>query len=222
MSQNSTELSGIGRHYYQNIRSEIIPALARRYKHVLDIGGGEGRTSQMLLASEAVDKADLWEYQSEAVVSASASGAFDEVNQVDLNALGSWPQGRRYDLIILLDVLEHLYDPWAVLERVRDYLLPEGHIIISLPNVRDATVVGPLLLKGDWRYDENGVLDRTHFRFFTRRTMREMIRGVGLEIELEIPVRSGPRQKMNWATLGLLNEMFAKQYIFRCSHRNGV
>lgn len=208
-------------HYYQNVRAEILPVLAQTYKHVLDIGGGEGRTSQMLRTSGIVEKADLWEYQAEAVEAASISGGFDAVARVDLNALDSWPHGRCYDLIILLDVLEHLYEPWSVLERIRDYLLPGGHIVISLPNVRDATVVAPLLLKGEWRYDDNGVLDRTHFRFFTRRTMRQMIQGAGFDIEREIPIRSGPRQKLNLATLGLLNEVFAKQYVFRCSRRSG-
>lgn len=208
-------------HYYQNIRAEILPALTRKYQHVLDIGGGEGCTSRMLLDQQLASRADLWEYHPTAVATARASGKFEDIHQVDLNAIESWPAGRSYDLILLLDVLEHLLDPWAVLKHIKDYLQPAGQIVISLPNVRDATVVAPLVLKGDWHYDENGVLDRTHFRFFTRRTMRQMIQDAGLHIEFETPIRSGPRRALNLASLGLLSELFAKQYVFRCRRKGG-
>lgn len=87
----------------------------------------------------------------------------------------------RFDVIIFADVLEHLPWPAGVLRRYLQWLAPGGSVIISLPNVGLWSVRFAHLF-GQWNYDETGVLDRTHLRFFTRRSARWLIGEAGLRI----------------------------------------
>lgn len=88
--------------------------------------------------------------------------------------------GRRFDVIIFADVLEHLPWPTGVLQRYVELLKPDGRVIVSLPNVGLWSVRLGLLF-GRFQYEETGVLDRTHLRFFTRRSARELLAAAGLE-----------------------------------------
>lgn len=89
---------------------------------------------------------------------------------------------KKYDIILALHLLEHLKDPWSFLQRVGDLLNEEGKLIIALPNI------GNLhhrvrLFQGEFNYEETGVMDRTHLRFFNLRTAIEMIEGSGLRVQ---------------------------------------
>jgi 2-polyprenyl-3-methyl-5-hydroxy-6-metoxy-1,4-benzoquinol methylase len=204
------------RDYYQNVRSEIFPLIGKTHGDVLDMGGGVGATSRALKQAGLARQISLWDFDVKSVEDAGATREFDTVERVDLNAPATWPMKRRYDLILLLDVLEHLIDPWQSLRAVAACLSPKGEIIISLPNVRDVSVVAPLLLRGTWRYRDNGVLDRTHMRFFTRRSMVELLEGSNLSVVEVMAIRNTSRRWINALSLGLLKDFTAKQYAFRC------
>jgi 2-polyprenyl-3-methyl-5-hydroxy-6-metoxy-1,4-benzoquinol methylase len=82
----------------------------------------------------------------------------------------------KFDLVLCLDVLEHMVDPWAVVDRLaKQYLETGGTLIISLPNVRHYSVVLPLLFGGRWDYEDAGLLDRTHLRFFTKTSAKALL-----------------------------------------------
>jgi 2-polyprenyl-3-methyl-5-hydroxy-6-metoxy-1,4-benzoquinol methylase len=87
----------------------------------------------------------------------------------------------RYDVIIFADVLEHLPWPVSAMKRYLQWLAPGGSVIVSLPNVGLWSVRFAHLF-GRWQYEETGVLDRTHLRFFTRRSARWLLDQAGLEI----------------------------------------
>jgi SAM-dependent methyltransferase len=88
------------------------------------------------------------------------------------------------DLVVLGDVLEHLADPVPVLAAAAGLLAPGGRLAVSVPNVAFWQVrLG--LLAGRFDYAETGVLDRTHLRFFTRRSLREALGGAGLSVVAE-------------------------------------
>jgi SAM-dependent methyltransferase len=93
-----------------------------------------------------------------------------------------FPTGN-FDLIIALDVLEHLIDPWSIVRRLHGILNPGGVIIASIPNVGHYSVAVPLVLRGQWNYADEGLLDRTHLRFFTRRTAVDLLTCSGLVID---------------------------------------
>jgi 2-polyprenyl-3-methyl-5-hydroxy-6-metoxy-1,4-benzoquinol methylase len=92
--------------------------------------------------------------------------------------------GRRFDRVLLLDILEHLKTPERLLEQCHAVLNPEGRLIVSVPNVANITVRLSLLL-GSFNYTERGLLDRTHLRFFTRRTARRLLEQSGFTIHEE-------------------------------------
>ncbi len=86
-----------------------------------------------------------------------------------------------FDALMLADVLEHLPDPWSTLESLLPYVKPGGRVVISIPNV--ANYGARLnLLRGRFRYEDSGLYDRTHLRFFTRETLAEMLAGAGLRV----------------------------------------
>ena len=120
------------------------------------------------------------------------------------------PEGEEFDCITFLDVLEHTYDPVAVLREARRFLTPEGRVVASLPNIRHVTVVADLVRRGRWDYRESGLLDWTHIRFFTRATMLELFEKAGLLVERCEPItRTQPAGRLRVLRLmGRRNEEF--------------
>jgi 2-polyprenyl-3-methyl-5-hydroxy-6-metoxy-1,4-benzoquinol methylase len=88
---------------------------------------------------------------------------------------------RTFDFIVLADILEHLRDPLKTLQQVRTLLKPDGAIWISVPNVGHNGVLIELL-RGRFDYRETGLLDNTHLRFFTARSLAQMAAAAGLKV----------------------------------------
>src|SRR5207253_11516920 len=85
------------------------------------------------------------------------------------------------EVVVCADVLEHLASPEWLLERIRGWLRPGGTLLVSLPNVANVSV-RLAVLAGRFPYAERGILDRTHLRFYTRRSARELIERSGLRV----------------------------------------
>jgi len=148
-------------------------------QEVLDIGCGEG-----VLASEikrngnrvtGIDVLPEVEHQSELEEYFSAD--LDNGIQPVIRALN----GKRFDRVLLLDILEHLRRPEDLLAECQEVLGRDGQLIVSLPNVANITVRF-LLLFGRFNYTERGLLDRTHLRFFTRKNARRLLEQSGYKI----------------------------------------
>lgn len=167
--------------YFEDINWGLLRLWGERKNlDVLDVGCGFATTSQHIAARG--NRVTGIESSAEAVTVARAR--VSEVIQADLQQLDEVKRSlgnRRFDVIIFADVLEHLAWPIGVLRGYLDLLHDGGSVIVSLPNVGLWSVRLNLLL-GRFRYDETGVLDRTHLRFFTRRTAREMIEQAGLKV----------------------------------------
>ena len=88
----------------------------------------------------------------------------------------------KFDYILFGDVLEHLKDPDGMIRKMRGYLKDNGCIIASIPNIMNAEVIYNLL-HGDFTYQDSGILDRTHLRFFTKNEILRMFNREGYEIE---------------------------------------
>jgi 2-polyprenyl-3-methyl-5-hydroxy-6-metoxy-1,4-benzoquinol methylase len=89
----------------------------------------------------------------------------------------------KFDCVIFNDVLEHLVDPWAALSATHGHLAPDGVVVASIPNVRYLRVLFDLVVHGTFEYTTSGILDRTHLRFFTKRSIVELFRSTGYVIE---------------------------------------
>ncbi|HJT16102.1 MAG TPA: methyltransferase domain-containing protein [Thermoanaerobaculia bacterium] len=146
----------------------------RSGRDILDAGCGFATTSQYLqkLGNRVVGV----ESSGEAVKVARTRIA--EVIESDLQ---QFTTDRKFDAIIFADVLEHLPWPIGVLKRYTAMLKDNGSVIVSLPNVGLWTVRLGLLL-GRFQYDDTGVLDRTHLRFFTRRSAMAMLAAADLHV----------------------------------------
>ena len=107
----------------------------------------------------------------------------DAAYQIDLND-NSWPEAledEKFDVVIAADILEHLWDPWHTLSQIRALIKEDGDIIISLPHVGHC-VVSACLINGDFDYQDGGLLDRTHIRFFGLKNIQSLINNAGLGI----------------------------------------
>jgi len=87
-----------------------------------------------------------------------------------------------FDVIVMADVLEHMYNPWGALKRLKPYLSPRGCLLASIPNARNLSVLSQLAA-GRWKYEPAGLLDVTHIRFFTRIEVQEMFVASGYRID---------------------------------------
>ena len=90
----------------------------------------------------------------------------------------------KFDVATFGDILEHLKDPWQLLKSVQKLLNPEGYIVASIPNIAHGSI-RLALLKGDFDYQQLGLLDNTHLRFFTRKSVRQLFEETGYFIEVE-------------------------------------
>jgi len=86
-----------------------------------------------------------------------------------------------FDLVIISDVLEHVTCPQVVLEEIKSYLRQQSHVLVSLPNIAHFRM-RLHLLRGRFDYTDEGILDKTHLRFYTLRTARELIESCGYNI----------------------------------------
>ena len=93
-----------------------------------------------------------------------------------------------FDALIISEVLEHLVDPWAVLARLAPLVRSGGLIFASSPNISHHKVIRSLL-RGRWDLADQGVMDRTHLRWFTPATYAGMFEGAGFVVEEVRPVR---------------------------------
>jgi SAM-dependent methyltransferase len=165
-------------------RIEMIPFIPAGTSSILDVGCSHGLFGAALRRAHVGDR--LIGIEPDIHSGLDAAPYYDEVIQ------GSYPrdipQGSTFDCIVLNDVLEHLVDPWSVLDESRKYVAAGGRVVASIPNVRYLPVVLDLALRGQWEYTPSGVLDRTHLRFFTRATITKLFREASFVIERLAPI----------------------------------
>ncbi len=148
-------------------------------QEVLDIGCGEGvLASEIKQNGNRVTGIDLLpRVEHQGVLEQYFSADLEHGIQPVIQALG----GKRFDRVLLLDILEHLRRPEDLLTECQDVLRRDGQLIVSLPNIANITVRA-MLLFGRFNYTERGLLDRTHLRFFTRKTARLLLEENGYRI----------------------------------------
>jgi 2-polyprenyl-3-methyl-5-hydroxy-6-metoxy-1,4-benzoquinol methylase len=165
-------------------REDLLSLVQGAPKRVLDVGCSVGSNGAWLKLQH-----DSWVTGIEIDPNAAelARAHLDEVLEADLNrsSLAELLPGRRFDLVLLGDVLEHLIDPWRALADVRAMLSPAGRVVTSLPNIAHYSTIVDLALFRRWAYRDRGIHDRTHLRFFTRKNLAELYAGAGFAVEQE-------------------------------------
>lgn len=146
---------------------------------ILEVGCGEGEFAANLKGERAVNITGIEPFESAASV---ALARLDRVLVADVNTGIDKLQNERFDCVVCNDVLEHLVDPWDTLKRLHPLVATGGVLVASLPNMRFMPVLKDLVIKGEWRYVGQGVMDRTHLRFFTQKSMRSLFEESGYNV----------------------------------------
>lgn len=207
--------------YFGWVRYDALSLVPEHASRVLEIGCGTGNTLAWLKAN----KRCTWVGGVELVHEAAnkARSKLDAIYEGDVEVLDLPIEAESLDAILCLDTLEHMVDPWRVVQRMHTLLKPGGVLIVSIPNVRNFRVVLPLLLRGRWEYTDEGLLDRTHLRFFVRDTAIRLVQCSGLIVDVvraKIPLGRKARI-VNALTLSRLKPFFELQYLIRARRPGG-
>ena len=161
--------------YYNNPRKEIIQFLPNHYSKVLEIGCAEGMFRQNIKK-----EAEVWGVEPNKPSALKAEPNYQKVLVGFFEHIVNELPDNYFDLVICNDVIEHMPDPAQFFSLLKSKVTKDCIIITSVPNVRFIGVMTEYLFLKDWRYRENGVLDRTHLRFFTRRSLSRFFNECGL------------------------------------------
>ena len=205
--------------YFHHVRSEIRPLITPLPHRALDVGCGAGLTLKWLKSFSP---------NTETVGLEVNSALGEELSRnVDVAVIKSaeddWDDLGTFDLIMCLDVLEHLTRPEEVLRRLVGMLREGGSVIVSLPNVSHYSVLLPLLLKRQFTYQDSGILDRTHMRLFVESTAVALLNDAGLVVDKGlVNGPQGPKSHLaDRISGGIFRHYLTKQYIMR-GHKSGA
>jgi 2-polyprenyl-3-methyl-5-hydroxy-6-metoxy-1,4-benzoquinol methylase len=204
--------------YYNEVRKDILPLIPPNLNRVLEIGCGTGSTLYYLKSNGYCNWTCGVDLFQDAVD--SARDKLDEVHQANIEERSLSIEPGSIDMILCLDVLEHLINPQDTVAYLHTLLSPNGVIIASIPNVRHHSVLLPLLLLNRWEYKEQGVLDNTHLRFFVKSTAIELMKSSGLCVS-KVLNRYGVRDTiLNYVSFGLLKSFFSIQTLIKVDQNN--
>lgn len=205
--------------YYSGVREDLISLLPKNIaQKILEIGAGGGNTLVEIkrrgLASEVVG-VDLFRLKQ----SSQKSGMIDKFIIANLEADTLDLPLNYFDVIIAGDVLEHLTDPWEVVNKLTPFLKSDGHFIVSVPNIRELGTIYKIFFKGNFEYNpEGGILDKTHLRFFCKKNLQDLFnkkkyRIISIRPPFDIIYRRGIKRLFNKLTFGLFEEFMTSQYV---------
>ncbi len=151
--------------YYDGLNQKLLAAIPSGARHVMELGCANGRLGRRYKEQNPATRWWGVDLAPDAVHAASAH--LDQVLRLDLDG-GDFDQlGDGFDVIVIGDLLEHLRNPHRVLDALYERSAPDARIVSCIPNMSHASVI-ERLVAGDIAYDEAGLLDRTHVRFFSQ------------------------------------------------------
>ncbi|MFQ3549584.1 MAG: glycosyltransferase, partial [Armatimonadota bacterium] len=176
---NTSNNENISNHpdYYESPREDIQSAVPLSAKTILDIGCANGGLGASLKKRQDCEITGIEIVHKAAEI---AKTRLDKVYEGDAVQIIPTLPNNYYDCIILADSLEHIADPVSLLVELRKHLAEDGKIVVSIPNVRHWSVIAGLL-EGRWDYEDAGLLDRTHLKFFTKYSFEKMLWHIGFK-----------------------------------------
>lgn len=169
--------------YYANVNQDLLAAIPADASRVLELGCGAGALGKAFLARANPEAS----YVGVELMQGPAALAQQHLTRVvvgNLEYLSNEElaiEAASLDVIVYGDVLEHLVDPWQELAKRRHLLKHKGAVLACIPNVGHWSILAKLMTD-QWLYETRGILDRTHLRFFTRATVKELFESAGLKI----------------------------------------
>lgn len=171
--------------YYDNVRHEMLKYLPQTAKKIIDIGCGNGAFAAIV---KEKNQAEVWGIELMEEEAKIAESVLDKVYIGPCEDFIQTLPNNYFDVIYFNDVLEHLVDPYSVLDNLKCKLTKNGVIISSIPNVRHYRTFAKVVFGKDWKYDEYGIMDKTHLRFFTGKSIKRMYLDLGFKIIIHEPI----------------------------------
>jgi len=165
--------------YFQVQRHEMLDYIPQDASVILDVGCASGSFGQLLKEERA---AEIWGIEPNVSAAKVAAQKLDKVIHDIFSSNLDLPK-RYFDCIVFNDVLEHLIDPFSALNACKELLNERGTVVASIPNVRYFDNIWNLLILKKWEYTDFGILDKTHLRFFTYRSIELTFNKSGYSIE---------------------------------------
>lgn len=200
MSANLTDLSEKPKGYFGSTREDMLKYVPSATKTSLEFGCGEGGFSALVKERMGVE---AWAVEIVEGAAKKAEEKLDNVINADAYEAINLLPDNYFDCIIFFDILEHLVDPYLLLTLVKKKLTKNGVILTSIPNIRFYRTFVRFVLHGEWDYQDKGIMDKTHLRFFTRKSILKMYDDLGFEIvsfEGIYPTRSRNLKIINFLT----------------------
>ncbi|MGA2151464.1 MAG: class I SAM-dependent methyltransferase [Geobacteraceae bacterium] len=203
--------------YYSLSREKILHYIPDNAIRILDIGCGEGNFGGLLKTRREVE---VWGLELNDAAALKAAEQLDKVICGDIETDYETLPDNYFDCIVFNDCLEHLLNPWRILRQLRAKVAAGGCVVASIPNVRYYRNVKRLLFYKDWKYTDEGILDKTHLRFFTKKSMKRMFSEAGFQLVRIEGIPGRFRFHVWLLNLLLLGSMDDMQYLqFACVAR---
>jgi 2-polyprenyl-3-methyl-5-hydroxy-6-metoxy-1,4-benzoquinol methylase len=179
---------------------------------IMDCGCAAGRLGRKLLelkkASEVIGL-EIFEPAAREAMKVYKRVHVGDIETMDLD------YKEYFDIVICGDILEHLKEPRNLVQQIHRMLKKGGILICCVPNIRYWRIWRDVIFKGDFRYTAEGILDQTHLRFFTSRSLRRMLTEASFSVDYTgMKMAVGPKQQaFNFLTFGGFSEFFGFQII---------
>lgn len=165
--------------YYLHARQEMLCYIPGNTKYLLDVGCSNGNFGRLVKENL---KSIVWGIEPDTKSASHASEYLDHVFNTYFDERINFGN-QKFDCIVFNDVLEHLVDPFKALNICKSLLTENGVVVCSIPNIRYFEAMTHLLKEKDFHYVEMGIFDKTHLRFFTKKSMIRMFMEEGYKIK---------------------------------------
>lgn len=208
--------------YFSNIRMDIISLIPLNpAQKILEIGAGAGNTLLFIKESNLAKEVMGIELM-EIANSNQNNPLIDKFQIANIEHENIQAPDEYFDIIICADVLEHLVDPWSIIDKVSRCLKKDGLLIVSIPNIREWKTLGKVIFQGDFSYQSSGgIMDKTHLRFFCKKNIYQMLNTPVLStiyckpnFMLKVVPEGKKRRIFNLLTFRLFEDFLAIQYLF--------
>jgi len=199
--------------YYNNPREDIVKLVPDNARRILDVGCAAGLMAQAL-KSRSGHAIEIIGIELVPEIAQKAKEHLDKVFIGNVEMMEMPFDKGYFDCIIYGDVLEHLINPWDLLVKHREFLKDGGCVIASIPNIAHYRVI-KMLKRREWNYQDAGIMDATHLRFFAINNIKEMFKKSGFDIKKieHIICGSNVKKFLNRISRGMLLDYITEEYI---------
>lgn len=199
--------------YYGITRKNLLDLISGTPKRVLEIGCGDGATLAALKRRGAGYVCGL-EINPQVAEKTRSRPELDNVIVGDVEAALTGIESGSFDVIVASHVLEHLIDPWKAVREIHRILTKDGQLVGAIPNIRHISILLGLI-NGNWKYEDSGILDWTHLRFFTKSGISQLLSQGGFSPQLLPDIAGGKSLLLSRLSFGLMNDYAAYAYNFK-------